>query len=94
MLMCMRTTIDVPDTLLEQARGVASGAGCTVRELMIEGLGEVVQRRLAEAAVPYRMADRSVGGDGLQPGVADLRWESIRDPVHGDGHSDGEAAGR
>lgn len=78
----MRTTIDLPDALLEGARVVASAADLTVRELVIEGLSEVVARREALAQAAYRLPDHAVGGQGLQAGVADLRWESLRDLVH------------
>lgn len=80
--MHMRTTIDVPDALLNQAKNVAASSGNTVRELVIEGLSEVVSRRLAEAATTYHLPARAVGGQGLQPGITDLRWDAVRDLVY------------
>lgn len=85
MLMHMRTTIDLPDALLDQARAVAGASGGTVRELVIEGLGEVLARRSACAAPAFRLPDCAVAGQGLQPGIADLRWDTLRDLVHDEG---------
>ncbi len=64
---------------------MAIAADCTVRELVIEGLGEVVARREALVQAAYRLPQRAVGGQGLQPGVSDLRWETLRDLVHDEG---------
>lgn len=80
--MHMRTTIDLPDGLLEQVKEVAASSGNTMRELVIEGLSEVVARRLAAARTTFRLRECAVDGQGLQPGIPDLRWDSVRELVH------------
>ena len=82
MLRHMRTSIDMPDALLDDARRLAQDTGVTLRELVIQGLREVVVRCQASQTHGYRLPACQVGGQGLQPGVADLRWESLRDLVH------------
>jgi Bacterial antitoxin of type II TA system, VapB len=75
----MRTTMDLPDELLDTARQLAAQTKTTVRELVIEGLSEVVEKRQRAAAQRYVMPDRSVDGQGLQPGIKNLHWDTIRD---------------
>ncbi len=82
MHVCMRTTFDLPDQLLDRARRVAQEAGSSMRDLVIEGLTEVIARRSRLKDQPYRLQDCAVQGEGLQPGVTDLRAEGIRDLIH------------
>ena len=64
----MKTTIELPDELVEQVRRVARRDGVTMRELMVEGLrSELARRQVAEPE--FTFAFTSVKGHGLQPGV-------------------------
>lgn len=78
----MFITLDLPDSLVAQARQIAADAGISVDDLIIEGLTEVIARRASLRRQPYRLADGSVTAQGLQPGIPDLRAETIRDLVH------------
>ena len=78
----MRTTFDLPDLLLDRARRVAQEAGSSMRDLVIEGLTEVIARRSRLKDQPYQLLDCAVEGQGLQPGITDVRAENIRDLVH------------
>jgi hypothetical protein len=66
--LCMRTTVDLPDELLRQARTRAAEEGTTLTALLTEGL----RLRLSDAA-PGRKRQRklptSVVGGGLQPWI-------------------------
>jgi Bacterial antitoxin of type II TA system, VapB len=76
MLRHMRTSIDVPDALLDKARRVARSRGSTLRELVIEGLRAVLERQ--ERAPRFRLRDASYGQGGLVDGVDESDWEAIR----------------
>ncbi len=73
----MKTTIDITDALLEDARRIAAREKTTVRALVEEGLRRVVAERARPGT--FRLRDASVGGNGLQPDVADASWDRIRD---------------
>lgn len=78
----VKTTVDIPDGLLREARQVARAEGTTLRSLVEEGLRSVLARRAQREG--YRLPDATVGGHGLQPQAQDSSWEDIRSPVYGD----------
>lgn len=73
----MKTTVEIPDTILDAARRLAASEKTTVKSLIIEGLRGVLRER--GQAAPFRLRDASFQGQGLQPDVADGTWERIRD---------------
>lgn len=77
----MKTTVEIADALLEDARRVAVREGTTLRALMEQGLRHVVaeRRRRADA---FRLRKASFKGHGLQPGVAGASWERIREMAY------------
>ncbi|MBB5968104.1 type II toxin-antitoxin system VapB family antitoxin [Planomonospora venezuelensis] len=78
----MKTTVDIPDGLLSEARRIAQREGTTLRALIEEGLRSVVARR-GEAG-GYVLPDASVGGQGLQASVRGVSWEELRALAYGD----------
>ena len=72
----MKTTIDLSDSLLEEAKALARARGITLRELVEAGLHEVVDEARHQVRVTYRR--HTVKGNGLQPGVREGDWEQIR----------------
>ena len=76
----MKTTIELPDTLIEQARRVAQREGITLRALVEEGL----QRSLeARRQVARRQLDfPSYGGNGLTDEFQGAPWSRIRDEIY------------
>lgn len=72
----MKTTIDMADGLLADARRVAEQEGTTLRALFEEGLRLALQRRAKRSS--FRLEDASFLGDGLQEPFADADWASIR----------------
>jgi hypothetical protein len=72
----MKTTVEIPDALLREAKRVALRERTTVRALVEQGLRQVVRSRGTGAFV---LRDASFTGDGLQPGRSLQDWETIRD---------------
>jgi hypothetical protein len=72
----MKTTIDVSDALLDDARRVAAEEGMTLKRLVEEGLRLALDRRAVRTAFTLRMA--GFRGEGLQPGVDLHQWEHVR----------------
>jgi hypothetical protein len=62
----MKTTIDIPDALLDETRKAAAQDGRTVRSLVEEALRQLLAQRASRA--PRRLRDaRFYGGGGLTP---------------------------
>ncbi|MEO7336081.1 MAG: type II toxin-antitoxin system VapB family antitoxin [Caldimonas sp.] len=79
----MKTTIEISDPLLDQAREIAARDGETLRSLVEQGLRAVIAERSAKAK-PFRLRDFSVKGDGLHPAVAHLSMHEIILMSYGD----------
>lgn len=77
----MKTTIDLPKTLLEEARRAAQARDTTVKALVEAGL----RRELREQAKApsFRLREASFKGRGLRPELAGASWEAIRDLAYG-----------
>ncbi|MBL8905558.1 MAG: type II toxin-antitoxin system VapB family antitoxin [Rhizobiales bacterium] len=77
----MKTTIDIPDPLFEEARKLAARQDTTLKALVTEGLRRVVAERNRRGQFQLRKA--SFKGSGLQPGIAPDDWDRIRDLAYG-----------
>jgi hypothetical protein len=73
----MKTTIEISDALLREARKVAAREGVTLRALVERGLHRVIAE--TKQRPPFRMRDGSFGGNWLQPEVRDLSWDQLRE---------------
>jgi hypothetical protein len=73
----MKTTVEIPDALLDEARKLAARQDSTLRVLIIEGLRRIVAER--KRAGGFKLRKASFRGNGLQPEVADASWERIRE---------------
>jgi hypothetical protein len=76
----MKTTLDISDPLLRDARKIAAREGTTLRALVEQGLRHVVTKRKKSA--PFRLRKASVGGRGLRPELREAGWERIRDLIY------------
>jgi putative antitoxin of VapBC-like toxin-antitoxin system len=76
----MKTTVEIPDSLLEEARKLASREGTTVRALVEEGLRRIVAER--KQAPVFRLRKASFKGGGLQPQAEGASWERVRDMAY------------
>ena len=77
----MKTTIDIADSLLQQAKRVAAAEGTTVRELVEVGLRRVLIQR-QERSVPFELKRASFKGKGLQAAMEGLGWDDIREMAY------------
>ena len=60
MLLCMRTTVDIPDSLMGRVKSCLIERKLTFRALVISAL----EQSLQEDSQPFRLRDASVGGNG------------------------------
>jgi hypothetical protein len=72
----MKTTVNISDLLLDEARKVASQERTTVTSLIEEGLRKTLNDR--KRKVRFRLRKASFKGKGLNPDLADAPWERIR----------------
>jgi hypothetical protein len=72
----MKTTIEIADPLLREARKLARQQGRTLRQLVEAGLRHVI-RDEQKAARPFSLRDASIGGRGLREGLRHDDWGRI-----------------
>jgi hypothetical protein len=75
-----KTTVELSDGLLRDAKRVALTERTTVRALIEQGLRLVVRDRLRRGGFSLRKA--SFAGDGLRSGQSLQDWSAIRDEIY------------
>lgn len=65
----MKTTVDIADPLLREARKIAAREGVTLRTLIERGLHRVVSE--TRRSKPFKLPRATFKGKGLQSGVRD-----------------------
>jgi hypothetical protein len=73
----MKTTIEIPDALLSEARKMAEQEGVSVKALVERGLRRVLSEH--RRATSFRLRKATFRGKGLQAGVRDAGWEALRE---------------
>ncbi len=76
----MKTTVELPDSLLDEAKRVAARQDTTLRVLIIEGLRRVIAER--KRAQAFRLRKATFRGKGLQPDADGATWERIREMAY------------
>jgi len=76
----MKTTVEISDNLLEEARKLAAREETTVRALIEQGLRQIISARKRPGVFHLRKA--TFKGEGLQPGVSTATWDQIRDMAY------------
>ncbi|CAN5845966.1 hypothetical protein BH23ACT4_BH23ACT4_11280 [soil metagenome] len=74
----MKTTVDIADDLLARAKRLAASRGTTLRDVIERGL----RRELADADTGFVLVDATFTGSGLQAGVDEGDWASIRELIY------------
>ena len=72
----MKTTVEISDSLLKEARRIAVREGTTVRALVEEGLRRTVAERNQRGS--FRLRRATFKGTGLQPSLEAAGWDQIR----------------
>ncbi|MBM4296614.1 MAG: DUF2191 domain-containing protein [Deltaproteobacteria bacterium] len=76
----MKTTVEISDNLLEEAKKLAAREGTTVRTLIEQGLRQIIAARKRPGV--FRLRKATFKGKGLQPGVSTATWDQIRDMAY------------
>jgi Arc/MetJ family transcription regulator len=76
----MKTTIEISDSLLDEAKKLAAKEGTTVRAFVEQGLRKVVAERKSRGV--FRLRKAAFKGKGIQPGMEDAPWERIRETIY------------
>lgn len=70
----MKTTVEITDDLLRQAKKVALESRTTLRDLIERGLRREIENHCSRA---FTLPDESFGGSGTQAGIDEGDWSSI-----------------
>jgi hypothetical protein len=73
----MKTTVDIPDSLLEETKRVAARDKTTVRALIEQGLRQVLTERLPLRS--FHLRNASFKGKGIHSHLEGVPWSHIRD---------------
>ncbi len=73
----MKTTVEISESLLQDAKALAKREKTTLRALIERGLRGVLAQ--AGKTTPFVLRDACFTGQGLQPGFEDGDWQRIRD---------------
>jgi hypothetical protein len=77
MVINMKTTIEIPDALLEEARQLAAREQTTLKALVSEGLRRLIAER--QEKKPFQLRKVTFRGQGLQGHLSGASWEQIRE---------------
>jgi hypothetical protein len=78
----MKTTIELSEAALKEARRVAEREGTTLRALIEEGLRRVLAERRARRG-GFRLRRVTFKGQGLSPDFEGGGWGATRDAIYG-----------
>ena len=76
----MKTTVEISDTLLVEARKVAAREGITLRTMIERGLHRIIAEEAP--ARRFKLREASFRGNGLQTEFRDASWEVLRDAIY------------
>ncbi|MDE3074005.1 MAG: DUF2191 domain-containing protein [Chloroflexota bacterium] len=77
----MKTTIDIATPLLESAKRKAREEHRSLKDLVEEGLRRILADEPPE--LPFKLKHHPFAGHGLQPGIREGDWETVRDVIYG-----------
>lgn len=78
----MKTTVNISDSLFEEATSMAAETGTTFRDLVEQGLRRVLDER--DVAEDFELKDCRVDGEGLSARYRTASWSKIRDTAYGE----------
>lgn len=78
----MKTTVEIPDSLFEEARRLAQREHTTLKALVEQGLRRTIAERKGRGK--FHLRDASFKGKGLHPDLAGASWEKMREFIYED----------
>ena len=78
----MKTTVELPDDLLERSKAVARRENSTLKALIEEGLRLALRARSRKPTVAFSI--QPFEGNGLSPEFVAAPWERIREEIYRD----------
>lgn len=76
----MKTTVEIPDKILERAKRFAKRKGRPLRAVIEDGIRLAIATEDEHAA--YRLPDRSVGNPKGKNPLESLSWPEIREEIY------------
>jgi len=76
----MKTTVDIPQSLLDEAKKLATKNRITLKALIEEGLRRVIDDQ--QRSGNFRLRKASFKGKGLQADMEGGSWETIRERAY------------
>ena len=78
----MKTTIDIPDSLLQEAKKLSARDHVTLRSLVEQGLRAVIA--MGKADQTFRLRKASFRGNGIRKEFLGEDWQKIRAAAYGE----------
>lgn len=73
----MKTTIDIADPLISEAKKIAVREGTTVKALVELALRRIIAEKKGKSE--FKLTRASFKGEGIQPALQDASWETLRE---------------
>ena len=77
----MKTTIDLSDSLVREAKNIARSRGTTFRALVESALRSYIQERHKEKR-RYTFKPHTFRGEGVQEGISEGDWNDLRNRIY------------
>ena len=77
----MKTTLEIADPLLDEARKIAARENTTLRALVEQGLRHVVSER-KKPTKKFKLRKVGFKGEGLAPEFQDATWAEILEEAY------------
>jgi Arc/MetJ family transcription regulator len=74
----MKTTIEIDDALLKSAKRLALERNVSLKALLEAALRQFVEQTQTQQQAPFKLRKCTFKGRGLQPGVDEKDWPTIR----------------
>jgi hypothetical protein len=76
----MKTTLEIPGSLLREARELAAREHLSLEALVAQGLRRMIAERQQRPV--FRLRKASFKGRGLQPSLRGASWARVRDKAY------------
>lgn len=77
----MKTTVDIPDSLLKQVKKLAAERNTTLKVVIECALRDALAQQKKQRA-KFRLETHTFKGNGLQPGLSWDDWSTLRSMIY------------